>query len=241
MLIERLLEKSCLYPLCSVNVPSARADIERDDLLRKRKLYCSKRCYALSKFYASQLSDEPFHLRVFSKGVLVFPPDHGSSSGSKGDKNDLLVGFVKQRLAELQLRVDNDSVIIRENESTQTTPSPPCEESQELEEDYALEDISRMPTLSSFGRIWSRLSQLVTRETRSFLEGPSESVLASNIAADDEVSVERRDIFSQRVLKTLSLYHSVSRRIDYRDDLVCSCKLIFMPRCILSELLIRIS
>lgn len=77
--------------------------------------------------------------------------------------------------------------------------------------------LSRIPMLSAFGRIWTRLSNLVTAETRSFF---LDSEYVESCLYDQEVLVARLDIFSKRVVKVMeSVYKDSMRQVDYRDDM----------------------
>lgn len=90
-MIEKQVELECLYPLCPEAVAKSKIPVDSGfDILGCRRLYCSKRCMALNKFYASQLSLEPFYLRAFETNVIVFPV-----AKSQESEADPLVGYVK--------------------------------------------------------------------------------------------------------------------------------------------------
>jgi hypothetical protein len=105
-----------------------------------------------------------------------------------------------------------DSITITENDTSNLPVLPPT---KPVTIDFPIErdDTLSIPKLSLFGRMFTRISNLVTPTTRAYYTGEIEQAPF----VDDEMRIARQDIFSKKALGVLIGMRMVN---DYRDDLV---------------------
>ncbi|CAB4486919.1 DUF408-domain-containing protein, partial [Rhizophagus irregularis] len=114
---ERNADNLCGYPICNNNRQKIQGQFRISNRSRKiyditeLKCYCSTICFTSSKFFATQLSEEPVYMRNLEnwKSVNVIPLGvdireiikNENSSGNSRNKEDSRSNYVKEMLANL--------------------------------------------------------------------------------------------------------------------------------------------
>ncbi|CAB4406510.1 unnamed protein product [Rhizophagus irregularis] len=114
---ERNADNLCGYPICNNNRQKIQGQFRISNRSRKiyditeLKCYCSTICFTSSKFFATQLSEEPVYMRNLEnwKSVNVIPLGvdireiikNENSSGKSRNKEDSRSNYVKEMLANL--------------------------------------------------------------------------------------------------------------------------------------------
>lgn len=158
----------------------------------KCRSFCSEECLIASKFYASQLSETPVHLRTPGqiKPAILHPSSTTNQSKEESKENSIIKAEsqMNEQMSELKIveretpsvpiekeSISNDYMMIDgvvvDTQSKTTKSSKVSLSNKEIDDDLLLKKKSMVPELGFFGTLHVTLGNWVNHSTKLFLKG----------------------------------------------------------------------